>query len=95
MVVFSIVAVTYNSVLQLAEEQRITEELEASLELKQREYEQQETQWQIEHDEEVRALRQRNSQMQRQLEDIRIQYQEFITEQEQQVLVSVELSAQE
>lgn len=88
-------AATYNSAFQLAEEQRITEELEASLEEKQREYEQQETQWQTEHDEEVRALRQRNNQLQRQLEDIGIQYQEFITEQEKQVLAFVELSAQE
>lgn len=86
-------AATYNYAFQLAEEQRITEELEASLEEKQREYEQQETQWQTEHDEEVMALRQRNNQLQRQLEDIRIQYQEFITEQEKQVLAFVELSA--
>lgn len=77
--------------LQLAEEQRITEELEASLEQKLREYEQQETQWQTEHEEEVRALRQRNSQLQGQLEDISIQYQEFIAEQEKQVLVFLNL----
>ena len=43
-------------------------------------------QWQSEHEEEVRALGQRNNQLQGQIEDMRIQFQEIISEQENQVI---------
>lgn len=53
----------------------------------QTEWEAQESQWQVEHEEEVRALRQRNSQLLKQLEDTAFQYQEFIREQEREVCI--------
>lgn len=53
----------------------------------QTEWEAQESQWQVEHEEEVRALRQRNSQLLKLLEDTRIQYQDYIEDQEREVAV--------
>ena len=51
----------------------------------QAEWQVQESQWQMEHEEEVRALRQRNSQLLQMLEDTRSHYQEYIAEQEREV----------
>ena len=51
----------------------------------QTEWQLQETQWLAEHEEEVRALKQRNSHLEQMLEDMRSQYQEYIAEQERQV----------
>ena len=58
----------------------------------QTEWEAQESQWQVEHEEEVRALRQRNSQLLQLLEDTRTQYQDYIEDQEREVLLWVFLN---
>ena len=55
------------------------------MEEREAEWEAQEGQWQVEHEEEVRALHQRNSQLSQQLDDTSSQYQDFIAEQEKQV----------
>ena len=55
----------------------------------QTEWQVQESQWQVEHEEEVRALRQRNSQLFQMLEDTRSQYQEYIAEQEREVKIEI------
>ena len=59
--------------------------VEVSMGESQTEWETQESQWQVEHEEEVRALRQRNSQLLKLLEDTRTQYQEYIEDQEREV----------
>ena len=59
----------------------------------QTEWENQESQWQVEHEEEVRALRQRNSQLFKLLEDTRTQYQEYIEDQEREVYSSNRVSS--
>lgn len=74
--------------LQLSEEQNLRHEVEVCMAECQTEWEAQESQWQIEHEEEVRALRQRNSQLLNQLEDTGFQYQEFIREQEREVYMT-------
>lgn len=60
-------------------------EVEVAMTASQTEWEAQESQWLVEHEEEVRALRQRNCQLLQLLEDTRSQYQDFITEQEREV----------
>ena len=55
----------------------------------QTEWQVQESQWQVEHEEEVRALRQRNSQLLQMLEDTRSQYQEYIAEQQREVITVI------
>ena len=67
--------------LQLSEEQNLRHEVEVCMAKCQTEWEAQESQWQVEHEEEVRALRQ----LFNQLEDTGFQYQEFIREQEREV----------
>ena len=51
----------------------------------QAEWQMQESQWLVEHEEEVRALRQRNLHLSQMLQDTRSQYHDYIAEQEREV----------
>jgi Ca2+-binding EF-hand superfamily protein/chromosome segregation ATPase len=69
---------------ELSEERHLRRKVEVSMGESQTEWEAQESQWQVEHEEEVRALRQRNSQLLQLLEDTRTQYQDYIEDQERE-----------
>lgn len=77
------------NLLQLSEEQTLRKELELVIGKRQTEWQAQENVWQVEHEEEVRALRQRNSQLLKLLEDTRLQYQEYIEDQEREVSIFI------
>ena len=59
--------------------------VEMSIRVSQTEWQLQETQWLAEHEEEVRALKQRNSQLEQLLEETRSHYQEYIADLEREV----------
>jgi hypothetical protein len=69
---------------QLSEEKILHHEAEIQMEKSQNEWQVQESQWLMEHEEEVRALKQRNSHLLQMLEDTRSQYQEYIEDKERE-----------
>lgn len=71
--------------LQLKHEQVRSSDLESTLLSKMEEHDQLDAQFQAEHEEEVRALRQQKQQLARQIEEIKTQYQQLINEQDKQV----------
>lgn len=70
---------------QLANEQDIASEMEATINRKIAEHEQVEAQIQTEHDEEVQALHQQKQQLARQLDDIKLCYSQSLKEQDKHV----------
>lgn len=70
---------------QVSEEQGLRRVVEMNMEKIQAEWQLQETQWLVEHEEEVRALRQRNLHLSQVLQDTRSQYHDYIAEQEREV----------
>lgn len=71
--------------LQLKHEQIRSSDLESTLLSKMEEHDQLDAQFQAEHEEEVRALRQQKQQLARQIEEIKTHYQQLINEQDKQV----------
>ena len=74
---------------QVSEEQGLRRVVEMNMEKIQAEWQLQETQWLVEHEEEVRALRQRNLHLSQMLQDTRSQYHDYIAEQEREVFMMV------
>ena len=61
--------------------------MESTLLSKMKEHDQLDAQFQAEHEEEVRALRQQKQQLVRQMEELRSHYSQSINEQEKQVYI--------
>lgn len=53
-----------------------------------KEHDQLDAQFELEHEEEVKALRQQKDQLQRQIEEMKVNYHEVLTEQEEQVTLT-------
>lgn len=70
---------------QLKVEQEKSSDLEATLLHKMKEHDQLDAQFQAEHEEEVRALRQQKQQLIRQIEELKSHYQQLLNEHEKQV----------
>ena len=71
--------------LQLKHEQDRSSELESTLLNKIEEHDQLDAQFQAEHEEEVRALRQQKQQLARQIEEIKTHYEQLMNNQDKQV----------
>ena len=63
--------------------------MESTLLSKMEEHDQLDAQFQAEHEEEVRALRQQKQQLARQIEEIKTHYQQLINEQDKQVYIYI------
>jgi hypothetical protein len=70
---------------QISKEQSLRQEAEINMGKTQTEWQMQESQWLVEHEEEVRALRQRNFHLSQMLQDTRAQYHDYIADREREV----------
>jgi hypothetical protein len=69
---------------QISKEQSLRQEAEINMGKTQTEWQMQESQWLVEHEEEVRALRQRNFHLSQMLQDTRAQYHDYIADRERE-----------
>jgi hypothetical protein len=69
---------------QISKEQSLRQEVEINTGEIQAEWQMQESQWLVEHEEEVRALRQRNFHLSQMLQDTRAQYHDYIADRERE-----------
>ena len=79
---------TFGTSSQASHDKQLAKELEETLRLKQEEYEQAESQFHAEHEEEVRALRQQKQHILRQNEELKSHYQQLLDDQDKQVRIA-------
>ena len=81
----SVVQITISFHWQISKEQSLRQEVEINMGEIQAEWQMQESQWLVEHEDEVRALRQRNFHLTQMLQDTRAQYHDYIADREREV----------
>lgn len=84
-VVKVLLGIKFMFLFQLKHEQVRSSDLESTLLSKMEEHDQLDAQFQAEHEEEVKALRQQKQQLARQIEEIKTHYQQLVNEQDKQV----------